>query len=84
MLVDEDFDASVYIEINEKQFGGHDLVREAELKNNVLTIRLREPTEILGGASEITLSFAETTDNIESIEAGVFRVLGDALVGGSA
>ena len=82
--VDEDFNESIYIEINEEQFGGHDLVREAELSGNVLTLRLREPSDVLGGASEITLSFAETTDNIESIESGVFRVLGDTLVGGNA
>ena len=82
--IDEDFDESIYIEINEKQFGGHNLIREAEMNNNVLTLRLREPSDVLGGVSKITLSYAETTDNIENIEAGVFRVLGDVLVGGSA
>ena len=82
--IDEDFDESVYIEINEKQFGGHNLIREAELNNNVLTIRLREPSKVVDGAAEITLSFAETTDNIDSIETGLFRVFGDALVGGNA
>jgi hypothetical protein len=29
--IEEDFDESMYIEINENQFGGHDLIREAEL-----------------------------------------------------
>jgi hypothetical protein len=82
--VEEDFDESIYIEINEKQFGGHNLIREAELNGNVLTLRLREPSRMLGGVSEITLSFAETTENLESIEAGAFRVLGDVLVGGNA
>ena len=27
--VDEEFDESIYIEINEQQFGGHNLIREA-------------------------------------------------------
>jgi len=29
--VDEEFDESIYIEINEQQFGGHNLIREAAL-----------------------------------------------------
>lgn len=82
--IEDDFDESIYIEINEKQFGGHNLIREAELNGNVLTLRLRESSPILGGAAELTLTFAETTDNLESIEAGAFRVLGDVLVGGNA
>ena len=82
--VDEEFDESIYIEINEQQFGGHDLIREATMTGNVLTLRLHEPAETLGGASEIVLTYAETTENLESIEAGAFRVFGDTLVGGNA
>ncbi len=82
--VEEDFDESIYIEINEEQFGGHNLIREAAMTGNVLTLRLHKPAETLNGASEIVLSFAETVENLESIEAGAFRVLGDVLVGGSA
>jgi hypothetical protein len=82
--VDEEFDESIYIEINEQQFGGHDLIREVTMTGNVLTLRLHEPAETLGGASEIVLTYAETTENLESIEAGAFRVFGDTLVGGNA
>lgn len=82
--VEDDFDQSIYIEINEQQFGGHDLIREAALTGNVLTLRLHEPAESLGGAMEIVLTYAETTDNQESMEAGAFRVFGDTLVGGNA
>lgn len=82
--IEEDFDSSMYIEINEKQFGGHDLVREAELIGTTLTLRLHEPAAELGGITEIVLSFADTTENGESIEAGAFRVLGDTLIGGNA
>lgn len=82
--IDEEFDESIYIEINEQQFGGHNLIKEATLMGNVLTLRLHEPAEELGGVSDIVLTYAETTENLESIEAGAFRVLGDSLVGGNA
>jgi len=82
--IDEEFDESIYIEINEQQFGGHNLIKEATLTGNVLTLRLHEPAEELGGVSDIVLTYAETTENLESIEAGAFRVLGDSLVGGNA
>ncbi len=82
--IEEDFDESIYIEINEKQFGGHNLIREAALTGNVLTLRLHEPAESLDGATEIVLTYAETTDNQESMEAGAFRIFGDTLVGGNA
>jgi len=82
--IEEDFDESIYIEINEEQFGGHNLIREAALTGNVLTLRLHEPAEQLGGAAEIVLTWAETSENLDAIEVGAFRVLGDKLVGGNA
>lgn len=82
--VEEDFDESIYIEINEQQFGGHNLIREAALKGNILTLRLHEPAEELDGITDIVLTWADTTENLESIEAGAFRVFGDTLVGGNA
>ena len=82
--VDEDFDESIYIEINEQQFGGHNLIREATLTGNVLTLRLHEPAESLGGIADIVLTWSETTENLDSLEMGAFRVLGDTLVGGNA
>ena len=82
--VDEEFDESIYIEINEQQFGGHDLIREAALTGNVLILRLHEPAAELDGTTEIVLTWADTTDNLDSIEAGAFRVFGDTLVGGNA
>jgi hypothetical protein len=82
--VEEDFDSSTYIEINEKQFGGHDLIREAKLIGNTLTLVLHEPAAELGNISEIVLTYADTPENGASMEAGAFRVLGDTLVGGNA
>ncbi len=82
--IEDDFDSSTYIEINEKQFGGHDLIRESALMGNTLTLRLHEPAEELGGITEIALTFADTPENGASMEAGAFRVLGDTLTGGNA
>ena len=82
--VEEDFDESIYIEINEKQFGGHDLIREAALTGNILTLRLHQPAENLGGVTDIVLTWTDSTENQDSIEAGAFRVFGDTLVGGNA
>jgi hypothetical protein len=82
--VDEEFDESVYIEVNEQQFGGHELLKSAALVGNTLTLRLHEPAAELGNSDEIVLTFAETAENLNALEAGLFRVLGDALEGGHA
>ena len=83
--IGEDFEDSMYIEINEQQIGaGPDLVREAALTGNVLSLRLGEPADALDGAAEVVLTWSETTENVDAIEVGAFRVLGDRLVGGNA
>ncbi len=78
------YDEAVYIEVNEQQFAGKDKISEARLTGNMLTLELREPAEELDGVSEIVLTYDETPENQASVEAGVFRVLGAALVGGNA
>ncbi len=82
--IEPDFDESTYIEVNERQFGGHGLIREATLGAGMLTLKLNEPAEALDGAQELVLTYAETPENGQSIEQGAFRVLGDALTGGNA
>ena len=82
--VDDEFEESIYIEINEQQFGGHNLIREAALTGNILTLRLYEPAEELDGTYDIVLTWTDTAKNLEGIEAGAFRVFGDKLVGGNA
>ncbi|MDJ0910497.1 MAG: hypothetical protein QNI99_14965 [Woeseiaceae bacterium] len=82
--IEEDFDESFYIEINEHQFGGHDVLKEARLLGNTLTLELAEPAAELDNVSEIVLTFDETENNLSSIEKGAFRVLGDVLKGGNA
>ena len=80
----EEFDEAIYIEINENQFAGHDLIQEARMTGNMLTLELREPMVELDGASEIVLTYDDSPENRTSIEAGVFRVLGNTLAGGNA
>lgn len=82
--IEDDFDESMFIEINEKQFGGHDVLASAELMGNTLILRFNEAIDILDGAEEFTLTFTETQENLTSLEVGAFRVLGDALKGGRA
>ena len=82
--IEEDFDESMHIEINEKQFGGHDVLDKAELLGNTLRLTFSGPIEALSGDSELTLTFSETPENLSGIEVGAFRVLGDALTGGNA
>lgn len=80
----DDFAPKIYIEVNEQQFAGHDLIREAQMRENTLTLHLREPAKELDGALEIVLSYAPTAENKAVVEAGAFRVLGDCLSGGNA
>ncbi|MDJ0710324.1 MAG: hypothetical protein QNJ14_08045 [Woeseiaceae bacterium] len=82
--IEEDFDESIYLEINDKDFGGHNLIREASMTGNILTLHLHEPAQALGGVADIVLTWSETTENLDAIEIGAFRVLGDMLVGGNA
>ena len=82
--VDDEFEESLTIEINEQQLAGHNLIREAALTGNVLTLRLHVPAAELDGVTEIVLTWEDTAENLESIEAGAFRVFGDTLVGGNA
>lgn len=77
-------DESLYLEINERQFGGSDLIREAWLTGNVLTLELSEPLDALDGVTQIVLTYENTAANKASIEAGAFRVLGNTLCGGNA
>jgi hypothetical protein len=80
----EEFDDSIYIEINENQFAGHDLIQEVRMTGNMLTLELRDASAELDGASQIVLTYDDSPENRTSIESGAFRVLGNALAGGHA
>lgn len=80
----EDLDDALYLEVNEQQLAGHDLVREARMTGNMLTLVLHKPAEELNGIVELALVFDDTPENRAGMEAGAFRVLGDTLTGGHA
>ena len=82
--IEDNFDESLAIEINEKQIDGHDVLDEATLLGNTLTLRFREPAAEFGNATELVLTFDETETNLSNMESGAFRVLGDYLKGGNA
>lgn len=77
-------DEQVYLEVNENLLAGHDLIKSANMTANVLMLTLHEPADVLGGVSEIVLSYSDSEENRQSVEAGAFRVLGDLLEGGHA
>ncbi len=82
--IEDDFEESMHIEINEQQFGAENLLQTAELVGNTLKLTFSSPVDALEGASEMALTFSETPENLAGIEIGAFRVLGDALKGGNA
>ena len=81
--IEDDFDETLHIEIDDRQVGGKEFLSQARLVGNTLTLLAREPTKLFGG-HEFVLTFEETPENLASLEAGAFRVLGDVLVGGTA
>ena len=80
----DEFDEAIYLEINEQEFVGHDLIMEARMTGGMLTLQLREPAAALGGAIEIVLTYDNNSENRANVETGAFRILGDRLEGGHA
>ncbi|MCB1845417.1 MAG: hypothetical protein KDI09_20785 [Halioglobus sp.] len=80
----EQLHSPVYLEINEKQLSGNNLIREARMSDNMLTLSLHEPAAGLGGEKEIVLIYESSATNKANVETGAFRVLGDCLAGGNA
>lgn len=77
-------DGVIFLEINEQQFAGSEMISEARMSGNMLTLVFNEDVKDLEGASEIVLTFDDSAENRTSMEAGVFRVLGEKLSGGHA
>ncbi len=82
--IEDDFDESMVVEINEHQFGGQNLICDAQLIGTTLTLTFCEPIAELADESVLVLSWSDTPDNGKSIEQGIFRVFGDSLSGGNA
>jgi hypothetical protein len=80
----EKFNDSIYIEMNNNQLSGHNLIQEVRLTGNVLTLELHKSAAELDDTSEIVLTYDETPENQANIEAGVIGVLFNTLAGGNA
>lgn len=80
----EDLDDVIFLEINEQQFAGSEMISEARMNGNMLTLAFRGAVKELGGESELIIVYDDSPENRTSMEAGVFRVLGEKLSGGNA
>lgn len=80
----DELDGVIFLEINEQQFAGSEIISEARMSGNMLTLVFNEDVKELDGASEIVLTFDNSPENRTSMEAGAFRVLGEKLSGGHA
>ena len=75
---------SLYIEIDEKQCSGDDVLTDATLTGNLLTLHLGKDGVGTFGEQELVLTFDDNSDNWSAIESGSFRVLGNKLKGGNS
>ncbi len=82
--VGEDFDDVIFLEVNEDQFAGSEIIREAKMSSNMLTLYFDEPVKEFDSQTELVLTFDDSAENKTSMEAGAFRVLGEKLAGGHA
>lgn len=80
----EELDGEIFLEVNEQQFAGSEMISEAHMNGNMLTLAFQGPVEEFGGESQLVLVFDDTPENKTAMEAGAFRVLGDKLSGGNA
>ena len=78
----EELSESIYLEIDEEQRAGEDVIVEAELTGNVLTLRLHPEAQKQFACDNLIVTFDDNDTNRAGIEAGAFRVLGAKLTGG--
>jgi hypothetical protein len=80
----DDLDGVIFLEINEEQLAGSEIIAEARMSGNMLTLVFHAPVKELDNVSELILTFDDSPENRTSMEAGAFRVLGEKLSGGHA
>ena len=82
--IEENFEDSIFLEVNEEQLDGSRLIQAAEMSENMLTLLFSEPVKVFEDAKKIVLTFENSDENRTSMEVGAFRVLGEKLTGGHA
>jgi hypothetical protein len=80
----EELEGEIFLEINEQQFAGSEMISEARMNGNMLTLAFQAPVAELDGETQLVLVFDDSPENRTAMEAGAFRVLGDKLSGGNA
>lgn len=79
---DDELNDRLYLEMDEAQAAGEDVIMEAELDGNLLRLSLFDEAAATFGDASLVLSFDDNDHNRAGIQAGALRVLGDKLVGG--
>lgn len=83
-VVGAEFGDLIFVEVNEKQLSGTELISEAEMSESLLTLHFATPVAEFDGADSLVVSFDATLENRAAMESGAFRVLGEKLSGGHA
>jgi hypothetical protein len=79
---DDELNDTLYLEMDETQLAGKEVVRRAELDGNLLRLTLYEDAGSIFGDTDLVLTFDDNEHNRAGIQHGALRVLGDLLVGG--
>jgi len=79
---DEDANETLYLEIDETQLAGDEVIQQAELDGNLLRLKLHKGAAQTFGDDDLVLTFDDNQHNRAGIESGALRVLGEKLVGG--
>jgi len=78
----DSLEETIYLEVDEEQLAGKDVIQQATLTGNVLCLQLGGAAAKRFGTDELVLTFDDNENNRSGIEAGALRVLGDILTGG--
>lgn len=80
--VTDDFDQAFFMEVDDQQLAGEDLLDEAELDGNLLRLKVAGDAAKAFGDTDVVVSFDDNERNHAGINAGSLRVLGDKLKAG--
>ena len=80
--VNDEFEETLCLEIDERQISGDRVIEQAELDDNLLRLSLNRDAEQTFGDREIVVTFDDNERNRAGIESGSLRVLGDILLAG--
>ena len=83
-VINDDFGDMIFMEVNEQQHAGSDLISEAQMSEGLLSLQFTSPVADFDNSDALVVSFEASVENRQAMESGVFRVLGEKLSGGHA